>query len=160
MKRIFYLLAIGLLVASCRGEEGPMGPQGPRGQNGLDGSVQIGVYDYYVSSSEWLKTNQSDNNYWYADFDIPELTSDIYNNGVVQIYREYDTGTADASQVLLPATRHYEYLQDEATNTWGIYSETTDYEYWVGRFSVYVTPNDFNFDLAPDDMQLRVVLMR
>ena len=162
MKKIFALLfAVGIL-ASCTGPQGPQGPEGPVGPAG---SVNVKIIDLSASGSQWQYTNDNNNNYYMASFDMPEITQEIYDNGVVQVYREYDTGTANAVQLLLPNTRHKEYAftNDEGETQWAFFSETTDYEYGIGRLNVFFTASDFGYEddssIVPEDMHFRCVLM-
>lgn len=165
MKKVLILLFSVLLLASCQGERGPAGRDGRDGKDGINGLVNFKIIDLEVQSKAWQYSGYVDNNYFRAEFEVPELTEDIYNNGVVQVYREYDTGTANAVQLLLPNTRHKEYsVQDENGETlWGFYSETTDYEYGIGKLNVFFTASDFAYEedmtIEPEDMHFRLVMM-
>ena len=154
-------MAAVALFASCRG---PAGRDGKDGRDGVDGFVNFKIVDLSVNASQWQYSGLSNNNYFMASFDMPEITKDIYDNGLVQVYREYDTGTNNAVQLLLPSTRHIEYSYEDSGNTlWGFYSETTDYEYGVGKLNVFFTVSDFDYEInttfVPEDMHFRVVIM-
>ncbi len=153
MKKTLLFLFATLALISC---EGPMGPPG------RDGFVNFKVIDLQINQKEWTYSGLADNNYYIATFDMPEITSHIYNSGIVQVYREYNTGTSNAIQTLLPQTRHNEYF-DNVANAWGTYTETVDYEYGVGFMSIVYTASDFAYtaapaDFKPDAMHFRVVL--
>ncbi len=98
-----------------------------------------------------------------ATFNVPELTADIYDNGIIKVYREWGTGTKDATQAELPFTRYQEYLADELNNTWGFYSEHVDYDFLVGALNIYYTASDFDYELnesfMPEGMHFRVIMM-
>lgn len=162
MQKIFtFVMFTAMLLASCTG---PVGPAGRDGKDGKDGSVNFNIIDLEVRSNQWQYAGLDNNNYFFAEFEMPEITKHIYDNGVVQVYREYGTGRLDAVQLLLPNTRHKEYSYEQDGNTyWGFYSETTDYEYGVGLLNVFFTVSDFDYEIdtafAPEDMHFRVVLM-
>ena len=163
MKKTFLLLmTVAALFASCRGAQGPAGKDG---RDGIDGLVNVKIVDLSVSGNQWQYSGYDNNNYFMGTFDMPEITQDIYDNGLVQVYREYDTGTANAVQLLLPNTRHkeYSYTDTEGNTQWGFYSETTDYEYGVGKLNVFFTASDFDYEIdtsfVPEDMRFRVVIM-
>lgn len=160
MKKYFTLITFAVLaivMGSCRG---------PEGRPGKDGFVNFKVIDLDVPQTAWGYTdpdNTKINNYFFADFDIPELTWDIYDNGLVKVYREYNTGTNQARQIELPYTHYVEELVDEATFTRYFYCEHVDYEFTQGQLSIYYTASDFDYDLnttfLPEAMHFRVVIM-
>ncbi len=121
------------------------------------------VLDLQVDANEWQYSNAADNNYYYATFTIPDLNAEKYNNGQISVYREYDSGTVNATQTLLPAVRHKEYVSDEATNTWSFYTETIDYEYGIGWMTIIYTASDFAYELdpkiAPGTMHFRLMMV-
>lgn len=120
------------------------------------------VRDLQINSNEWTYSGGENNNYFFASFTVPEITGNVYNNGNISIYREFDSGTANAIQTLLPYVRHKEYLKNEATKEWAFYTETVDYEYGVGRVTVFYTVSDFDYELdtefVPKSMHFRLVL--
>ncbi len=158
MKKLLLLLVVACAFTSCYiGTEGPRGPQGPPGKDGL---VNYKIIDLQVNQNEWKYSGYENNNFFVASFAMPEITANIYNNGLVQVYREYNTGTPDARQILLPQTRHNEVL---VNNTWVFYTETVDYEYGVGTLSIFYTASDFDYEInqtfVPEGMHFRAVLM-
>ena len=88
--------------------------------------------------------------YYYCTFKVPELTSTIYNYGVVSCYREYNRGTNDAYQLPLPQTIH----NVDAGNG-ALYTSTIDFSFAVGLVEIVLTNNDFAYD-APEAFQLPV----
>ena len=102
MKRVLFLMLTALLLVAC---EGPQGPQGPKGDQGDPGVGTWKIIDLKVD--KWQYSNAANNNnYFYADFNVPELTEFIYDYGMTQCYIEYNSGTEDHIQQLLPITRH------------------------------------------------------
>lgn len=77
------LLLLMAVLVQCTGPVGPMGPQGNDGEDGLDGINYVHSVIYDVDPSDW-----SGNVDGYDVFlDIPEITEEIYYNGVVLVYR-------------------------------------------------------------------------
>ena len=123
------------------------------------------IVDLQVDKNEWQYSNLNDNNYFFAKFDMPEIDVNVYNNGLLQVYREHEHGSKNANQTLLPYIRHKEYsTQDGNGDTvWGFYTESVDYEYGVGFLNIFYTASDFDYELdqtfVPEQMNFRVVLM-
>ena len=156
MKRLIYglFVVLAVVLTSCEGKPG---------RDGRDGLVNYYKIPVQINQNEWSYTNFDNNNYFYATINMPEITNDIYQHGNMMVYREYDTGTSSATQTPLPYVRHKEYLADEATNTWGFYTETVDYEFTVGKLTIFYTASDFDYEadqqFAPEQMNFRVFIM-
>lgn len=84
MKFLTYcMIAFTLVLTSCDGEDGMDGAEGPQGITGTDGqdgnanvvSVSFNAYDIEIGQNE---------------FDIPELTQEIFDHGVVLGYVTVD----------------------------------------------------------------------
>ncbi len=152
MKKLLLFMFAALTLMSCEG------PQGPPGR---DGFVNYKIIDLQINQNEWEYSNGANNNFFSATFSMPEITSHIYNNGLVQVYREYNTGTSQARQILLPQTRHNEVQL--ASGDWAFFTETVDYEYGVGTLSIFYTVSDFDYEIntsfVPETMHFRAVIM-
>ncbi len=161
MKKVIFILLTTFALVACEGPMGPEGPQGPQGEAGV-GSWKI--LDLQVDSWNYSNTENGLNNYFYADFEIPELTEFIYDYGMVQCYIEYNSGTENRIQQLLPCVRHNEQLISEnGVDTMLYYTQTIDYDYGVGNVRIYLTESDFNYETdltwEPDPMNFRLVLL-
>ncbi|MDD7528318.1 MAG: hypothetical protein PUK04_02465 [Bacteroidales bacterium] len=159
MKRVLFLMLTALLLVAC---EGPQGPQGPKGDQGDPGVGTWKIIDLKVD--KWQYSNAANNNYFYADFNVPELTAFIYDYGMTQCYIEYNSGTEDRIQQLLPISRHREESVTEGGETkWVFYTETIDYDYGIGNVRIYLTQSDFNYEIdttwEPEPMLFRLVLL-
>lgn len=159
MKRIIplFLLAASVLLSSC---EGPMGPRGPQGEPGISSEWKVIFLD--ARESDWQRKavdTDGSNAFYQVSFDIPELDKFIYDEGLVQCYIEYDAGTDNASQQLLPKVLHREDYDSE--NNQMLWTETIDYDYTVGNVNIYLTYSDFpGADIKPEgNMTFRLVLM-
>lgn len=156
MKKTVLLLVAALALVACEG------PQGPKGDQGDPGVGTWKIIDLKVD--KWQHSNAANNNYFYADFNVPELTEFIYDYGMTQCYIEYNSGTEDRIQQLLPISRHREESVTEGGETkWVFYTETIDYDYGIGNVRIYLTQSDFNYEIdttwEPEPMLFRLVLL-
>ena len=53
-----------------------------------------------INKDEWKFDDKAKQ--FYAHFNLPEITADVFNYGNYSIHREYNTGTSDVYQVALP----------------------------------------------------------
>ena len=103
-------------------------------------------------------------NMYYVHFNLPELTSTIYNYGEVSINREYNSGTPSAYQVALPETTYrvdtvYSDPSDPATAAPVYYQQHLDYIYGVGFVEIYCTISNFYYGgFSPEEMRFRMQL--
>ena len=113
------------------------------------------IIDLQANNADWANNGSA----YYAQFDIPELTQEAYDNAVVLCYAEFNTGTANAYQEQLPFTF---FDQSENTETGEIFqwSRLIDFDYTIGSMTIYYTNNDFNYlDGEPGDWHFRLVLL-
>lgn len=104
--------------------------------------------DLRVYADQWNFSEEG--GYYYCTFEVPELTSTIYNYGVVTCYREYNKGKNDAYQLPLPQTIH----NVDAGNG-ALYTSTIDFSFAVGLVEIVLTNNDFIYS-APEGMDFRL----
>lgn len=168
MKKAIYsavLILSALILSSCRGLPGLDGRDGRDGIDGLDGRDGLGVIDVVVvnvpeDSWKYSHTETGANNYYYATVDMPEITEEIFDKGLVKVYRVYNFDKKNASQVELPYVRPVEYEED---GQWYSYVETVDCEFFIGEMTIAYTASDFayeyNTDIVPEAMQFRCVIM-
>ena len=104
------------------------------------------VIDLEANNSHWVY----DNGAYRATFDIPELTLDAYNNGMVNCYAEFNTGSNNAYQELLPFIYFNQYTDAETGEVFN-WSRLLDYDYTVGSLTIYYTNNDFNYIITGSD---------
>ena len=109
--------------------------------------------DLNVKANSWIWDAGA--NMYYCHFDLPELTSDIYNYAEVSINREYNTGSSKAYQVALPETT---YLTEKVNNQDYFYQQHIDYAYGVGFVEIFLTFSDYIYDQQPDPMVFRMQL--
>ena len=141
MKKLFTILIASLFIFSqCRRdpEVGPRGPQGPPGEDG-SGAVVSNVYT--VQESDW----QFDDPSYFADINVPNLTEDIVNNGIVLVYLKVEENTFSQ----LPLTF---YESDE-------YASTLEVISFPQLVSIVWTDSDLMDGGNPPEMEFRVVYM-
>ena len=112
-----------------------------------------------VRASQWEFDKGA--NMFYCHFEVPELSSDVYENGEVSVSREYNTGTKNAYQVALPETTYKEIALDNEDGTTSpyYYCQHIDYAYGVQFVEVFITISDFYYDdFSPESMVFRLQL--
>lgn len=87
------------LFASCAkdGDTGPQGPAGPAGQNGTDGTngqdgnANVNSISFTVQTWEWANfgTVGQPGHLIYHEHNIPEITQDVMNDGMILVYKKY-----------------------------------------------------------------------
>ena len=150
-KALFFLFSI-VLLCSCRGPQGPQGPQGPAGEG-----VNWKITD--VSVTQWDYTNYSNNNYFFAKFNVPALTSFVFTDGNVQCYI-YLNENGQTIQHSLPYTLPMEIVENNGDVYF--YTRTVDFVYGVGWVQFEVRDSDFAYEIdtqiVPDKMDFRIVM--
>lgn len=160
MKRLSFafIIALAAILSSCTGAPGLDGRDGRDGKDGLGviNSVLINV-----KQSDWMYSDQPNNNYFYATVTMPEITEKAFKMGMIKMYRSYDFGTTNATQIEMPYVRLNE--RNVGGNEWVFYTETVDYQFNVGSLTIYYTASDFDYEIdetfVPEAMQFRCVIM-
>ena len=136
MKKIILFTLFATILVSCEG------PMGPRGHDGRDGLLSVWkVIEMPVSTNDWVAHPSSSNvSYYSVAFNVPEITENIFLDGVILCYLYYD-----GRQIILPSVRHY---QDGSF----LWTQTIDYEYWKGGLEIFVTNSDFYYPERPASM--------
>jgi len=124
---MFVLFSTAIILAGCRGDEGPMGPRGQ------DGNANVSSVQYNVPPENW----SGDFDGYTAILNVPEITADIYNNGAVLVYRMIDE---NSSFNMLPYT---------AVDTTSI--TNLDFDVFVGEIDLFLryTDNGINDTSRP-----------
>ena len=88
--RLALLLFLPAMLTSC---VGPRGPEGPQGVPGRDGNANVISINYEAIASDWYDVGTPGTvDYFLAlDLDVPEITSDIVDHGMVMVYYRPDT---------------------------------------------------------------------
>ncbi len=125
-------------------------------------SSNVIAFTMNVDSDGWMYSGLENNNYFWAVFDMPEITEDVFDYGLIKIYRTYDYWTDNPVQLELPQVRQAEY--QISGDNWGFYTEVIDYEISIGSVTIFYTASDFDYELdeafIPDAMQFRCVIIR
>lgn len=125
----------------------------------------VGTVTFTVRQSDWEYSNLDNNNFFSVRVKMPEITRDVFNYGMIKVYRAYDFNAdgsnTSAYQIELPYVRHHEVLVGK--DLWADYTETVDYDFEIGYITIYYTVSDFNYELdtrfVPDQMQFRCVML-
>lgn len=153
MKAIFtkakYILLIALTVVSIScssedGAEGPVGPQGPAGAQGPAGPQgPAGDGSNSVTTVHFEEQALSFGTDGSIEFNIPELTQDIFDNGLVYAYISQDNASSWSP---LPFSLLEEVTTPEGTsNTSTIVVEILQIE--VGKVTLLYLLNDLTWDV-------------
>ena len=95
---------------------------------------------------------------FFYHFDVPEITSYVYNYGNWTISREFYNGTADAYQVALPMSTYMVYAINDSTD--GYYTQHIDYRVGVGFVEIQLTNSDYYYEAEnPESMLFRLQLI-
>jgi len=136
-KALLFLLLIPLFAC-----EGPTGPEGPPGTN---------IYSTYftVPADKWeiYETNEPGvlNSYYYYNKEIPGLTRDIFEEGVVLVYIDLGNGVKEP---LFRTVNRGEYYDGDKDNNY-LWSENFMYDFYYnsntrkGGVGIYVVNSDF-----------------
>lgn len=154
MRKALFILLSAVVLCACRGPQGPMGPQGPQGPQGEGTNWKIADIDI----TSWDYSNFSDNNYYFAKYDVPALTSYVFTDGNVHGYI-YMTENGEKIQHALPYVLHKYVVDGDETF---YYTETVDFVYGVGWVQIEVRDSDFAYEgdetIVPDAMSFRIVM--
>ncbi len=165
MRKIFFaaMMAVSLcFIASCQGKPGVPGRDGAPGRDGKDGTGIAAVVHLNVDS--WEYSEVANNNYFYASFDVEELTPEAFDNGLVKVYRTFNWDSpTEAYQIEMPYTRHNEACVNVEEDSWAFWTETVDSAFGPGWITIYYTASDFDYEIDlefwPEPMSFRVVIM-
>lgn len=161
MKKIIFL-AIATITAivfiSCEGDDGPMGPAGPTGPKGEPGyGTEWSIKEFTVAENEWILSGKPGdlNSFFYADKSFSDLTDYVFKEGSILAYIETAKGIKNG----LPYVLHLG--QEGENNKEFLWTQTYDFDFWVGGVRFYLTYSDFNTDLGPEkeSKKFHVVLM-
>lgn len=119
--------------------------------------MDMDLIDFSVKNQNWqiwdVEYGNPDEGYFEAVLEVPEITKDIVNNGVVHVYRKY---TDQDTPVYTPLPT----MRTEKTADGIYYTTFTDYEWKLGYVSIFVTASDLFAGEKPVDMDFRVAIMR
>ena len=114
MKRLLGCLLIVMIgLTAC---QGPMGPVGPPGKNGIDGidGKNAAPTEWYIETfriflKDWKRAGALNEigSYYYFIFDVPEITEDIYYDGLVICSYLYTDDAGYDVQTVLPFTGYF-----------------------------------------------------
>jgi len=131
MKKVFFICFMAVFLTSC--EKTTI----------IDNGLLWRIVELRVPASDW----RVGDGFYFVNFTLPELSRDIYQNGLVQCYIDYGN-----AQAILPLVRHH----GDGEFLW---TQTIDYEYSINRITIFVTNSDFFLD-PPGRMDFVLHLIR
>ena len=93
-----------------------------------------------MPTGSWQYTNKPNNNYYFAEIDMPEITKNVYDNALIVTYIEVYNSDNTSSLIPLPSVLHKEALEGGNLVR---YTETIECKYYVGKVKISVTYSDF-----------------
>lgn len=159
-KNLLLLLPITLFLFSCE-TEGPIGPAGPAGKDGTngidgtdgnDGNANVVSKNYTVSPNDWIEHGVLGiDQYYDVKIDIPEITSEIIEKGVVLVYLNV-SGTYYPLPITSPngvdiGDEQYQWLS------------LIDYVFKVGSVTIMYGSSDFMNDPIENYLEFKIVII-
>ena len=108
MKKVSFILFIGIILSSCSGEDGKDGIS----TNWYNSTYTITSYDWRLSG-----VPNSANSYYYADIPVSKLTNEIFKYGAVVTYLETDDDVKNAMPYVLHKGLNISYGMEKWTQT-------------------------------------------
>ena len=141
MKKAFIFILLAAALISCEGK---------RGRDGRDGLVSVWkTIELPVAAKDWqpVLSNSGYIDCYIAVFNnIPEITNNIYKDGLVLCYIDY----GDCKQILPTVIPNY-YEEGDIFDTW---TQTIDFIYWAGGVQINLTNDDFEYgEQTPKSMR-------
>ena len=141
------LLVVMMCFAACQGPIGPTGPMGPPGKNA--DPTYWKVIDFTVARKDWKLYNvygeQNEiGSYYYYVFDVPELSTVIFDEGAIICYYRYRDEFGDIVQTPLPYT-YYDIFVNQRNEEFP-YSVQYSYDVMPGSIAFKVVFSDFFTD--------------
>lgn len=139
------LLAAGLLATGCT-------KQYITDEHIYYQGLGMTLIDFQVKAANWsiweVPFGNEDEGYFQAELDVPEITKEVVEQGVVMVYRRYEGNVWTP----LPAMR------TEKTEEDIYYTTYVDYEWSQGKVYIFVTASDLYAGENPGDMSFRVAI--
>lgn len=143
---LYLFLIIGLF--SCKGEDGRDGRDGTNGAGS-----NLFTKTITINKDQWLLDGEPNelNSYYFARVKVPELTSEVLNSGLKQVFIQPYEGL----QLLMPNTIHRGISNNGEETLW---SEHYKCEYEVGYITFIVSYSDFITETPPSAESFKLFL--
>ncbi len=157
MKKLFLILAVAALIASC--DDG--WNEGWDDGHGNDGGVHkivVGSNELFINPDEWTEYEINGAfDHYYHDFNMPEITSLVLNYGFYHTYweREEDDALVQEGE----GATMYKSYEDNDTGEMIYYSETITCDYSLGLLRVHFRTSDFTKAKPADRLYFRFVAL-
>lgn len=147
-KFLLSLLVVGLLAGGCTNKY-------VTEQYTIVEGLDMTLIDFTVKNNNWgyreVEYGNPDEGYFEAILEVPEITKDVIEKGVVMVYRRFVDG---GSTIWTPLPAH----RTEKTEDGLYYTTIVDFEYSLGRVNIFVTATDLYAGAMPGDMTFRVAI--
>ncbi|MEM7656554.1 MAG: hypothetical protein AAF399_10530 [Bacteroidota bacterium] len=115
----FFALLLGIaFLSSCsvdgpQGPRGPQGPQGPPGATGADGNANVISINYAADAGHWydVGTPGVEGYFLALDLEVPEITADIVEFGLVLVYYRADDQSPWTALPFTKISHNPEYIE-------------------------------------------------
>ena len=108
MKKLLGCLVMVVMgFTACQGPMGPVGPPGRDGNNAVP--TEWDIVKFRIQLNDWERAGDADEigSYYYYIFDVPEITEDIYYDGLVICSYLYTDDVGVDVQTILPYTEYF-----------------------------------------------------
>lgn len=117
------------------------------------------IIDCKAYANDWIAGPDKNSypEFYYCDFQIPEIDNFLYNNGTVVAYYEYTDADRQVQKALPCVIPKWD--KNDPSITW---TEVIDFEYERGWIRFKVTNDDFNYGeppINPGNKLFRVVII-
>lgn len=110
------------------------------------------LVDFNIKNNNWavrdVVNGNADEGYFQATLEVPEITQDVVDQGIVMVYRRYEDGVFTP----LPS------MLTEKTEDGLYYTTYVDFEWSKGKVNIFVTASDLYAGSFPGDMSFRVAI--
>ncbi len=151
MKKLFLFLILALGLSACEGKDGLDGRDGKDAEMGW----HVEWLEVGTNKAPWVLSDNE--KYYYVDFEIPELTQHVFDDGNLSGYillsdREAEPGAIDA-KASLPYTEFH--MEDDGYR----WQKKYDINFEVGYVRIFLEYSDFAVEDKPGTTKFNVVLM-
>lgn len=151
MKKVLFSFLAVLFLAACEGPMGPPGRPGPPGLPGVDGAVWR-IFDYEIRNSNWSHTWQWTGDSYVCIISIPQLTRQVYDDGIVMVFHEWNDNGTWRQQ---PLPQSIPMIDGDV-----LFTEHIDFDYFIGGIRIFFTISDFHYEnWQPGTHFFRVVFL-
>jgi hypothetical protein len=122
------------------------------------GGMDMSLIDFEVKSENWtqrtVQNGNDDEGYFEAILQVPEITDEVIQQGLVLVYERLEGGNNSIWTPLPAQSTQRDIVDNQPFN----YTTFTDFEYQKGQVNVYVTTTDLYAGMKPGTKYFRVAV--